>query len=161
MKKEITIIALCISLIACTKSYKKSPVDLNSEKAIVEETIKNSISWARDKDTSLLYSIIANDENYLEIHPENTVVIGIKQFKESERFWLDPRFKHLKFETWDMHINISQDGKVAWYYCMLNDINDWEGQSVSWENTRWTGVLEKRKGSWRMVQMHFSYPEKE
>lgn len=160
MKKEITILALCISIIACAKTNNTSPVSISTEKALIEKTIKNTIGWAKDKDTSLLYSIIANDENYLEVHPENTVVFGIKKFKEAERFWLDPRFKHVKFETWDMHINISQDGKVAWYYCMLNDINDWEGQSVSWENVRWTGVLEKRNDNWRMVQMHFSYPEK-
>ncbi len=106
----------------------------------------------------MLYSIIANDSNYLEVHPSNNVVIGINQFKQAEKFWLDPRFKHIGFETWDMHINISQDGTVAWYYCMLNDLNRWEDQEVNWENTRWTGVLEKRQGSWRMVQMHFSYP---
>jgi len=161
MKKEITFIVLCLFVIACTKSNKTPLINVDSEKELIEETIKNTIAWAKDKDTSLLYSIIADDENYLEVHPENTVVIGIKQFKEAERFWLDPRFKHVKFETWDMHISISQNGNVAWYYCMLNDVNDWEGQSASWENTRWTGVLEKRNGNWRMVQMHFSYAEKE
>ena len=56
-----------------------------------------------------------------------------------------------------MGINISKDRTVAWYYCMLNDINDWDGQPVNWKNTRWTGVLEKREDKWRMVQMHFSY----
>lgn len=160
MRKEITILVIGLFMIACTKTDKTPAVDLETEKSVIEETIKNTIAWVKDKDTSLLYSIIADDENYLEVHPEDAVVKGIKQFKEAERFWLDQRFKHVSFETWDMHISISQDGNVAWYYCMLNDMNDWEGQSVSWENTRWTGVLEKREGNWRMVQMHFSYPEK-
>ncbi|PLX14415.1 MAG: hypothetical protein C0597_10070 [Marinilabiliales bacterium] len=154
MKQIIVILILSIITISCTK--KDIPLTLFEEENLIEETIKNTIRWAKDKDTSLLYSIIANDENYLEVHPHNNVVFGISEFKKSEEFWLDPRFKHVSFEIWDMHINISQDGTVAWYYCMLNDINDWEGQSVSWENTRWTGVLEKRNGKWRMVQMHFS-----
>jgi len=46
---------------------------------------------------------------------------------------------------------------VAWWYCMLDDINEWDGQPASWENTRWTGVLEKREGKWVIVQMHFSF----
>ncbi|MFC2151038.1 nuclear transport factor 2 family protein [Bacteroidota bacterium] len=158
MKQLLALSLLSFILFSCQQKTEITTVNIESEKAIVEETIKNTIAWAKDKDTSLLYSIIANDENYLEVHPENTVVKSITEFKKAEKFWLDPRFKHVKFETWDMHINISQDGTVAWYYCMLNDINDWDGQSVSWENTRWTGVLEKRNGSWRMVQMHFSYP---
>ena len=110
--------------------------------------------------THLLYRIIADDKNYLEVHPANNVVVGIEQFKQAERFWLDPRFKHVGFEIWVMHIIISQDGTVAWYYCMLNDLSDWDGQFVNWENTRWAGVLKKRNGSRLMVQMHFSYPSK-
>ena len=157
MKKTFFIPLLII--ISCNNSSDIKSIDIAEEKTIVMETIKNTIVWAKDKDTSLLYSIIADNENYLEVHPENTVVKGITEFKKAERFWLDPRFKHVRFETWDMHINISQDGTVAWYYCMLNDINDWDGQSLSWENTRWTGVLEKQNGTWRMVQMHFSYPD--
>ena len=159
MKQIISILFLCTVLFSCQNKTEIKTVDVESEKAIIEETIKNTIAWAKDKDTSLLYSIIANDGNYLEVHPENAVVKGITQFKEAERFWLDQRFTHVSFETWDMHINISQEGTVAWYYCMLNDLNDWDEQPVNWENTRWTGVLEKRNDNWRMVQMHFSYPK--
>lgn len=158
MKKTLIIPLLYFIMISCNNITYREVIDIESEKNIIEKTIKNTIVWAKEKDTSLLYSIIANDENYLEVHPGNKVVKGITEFKKAEQFWLDPRFTHIRFETWDMNINISQDGIVAWFYCMLNDINDWDGQSVSWENTRWTGVLEKRKGNWRMVQMHFSYP---
>ena len=113
MRQIITILFLSIILFSCQNKTDIKTVDVESEKVIIEETIKNTIAWAKDKDTSLLYSIIADDENYLEVHPENTVVKGITQFKEAERFWLDTRFKHVSFETWDMHIDISQDGTVA------------------------------------------------
>jgi hypothetical protein len=46
---------------------------------------------------------------------------------------------------------------VAWFYCILDDVNEWKGQPASWMNTRWTGVLEKRKEKWVIVQMHFSF----
>jgi len=143
----------------CTfRNKTKTGIDRSHELKVIEQTINSSISWIVNKDTTLLYSIIADDENYLEVHPHDNVVKGIVQFKKAEKFWLDPRFKHVKFETWDMKINLSEDGSVAWFYTMLNDINEWEGEKASWENTRWTGVLEKRNGKWKMVQGHFSYP---
>jgi hypothetical protein len=36
----------------------------------------------------------------------------------------------------------------------------WDGQPANWENTRWTGVLEKRGGRWVIVQQHFSFAVK-
>lgn len=132
--------------------------------AQIKATIESTIGWAATKDTALLYRIIADDAAYLEVHPGERVVRGIDQFKEAENFWLDPRFRHVGFETRDMQIKVSADGSVAWFYCVLDDLNSWEGREINWENTRWTGVLEKRKGGWRMVQMHFSkaeYPSNE
>jgi len=158
MKKTAIILILGIFMFSCQPRQTTPIFDIQKEKPKVETAIHNSIGWVKDKDTTMLYSIIADDENYLEVHPENTVVIGIEKFREAERFWLDERFKHVSFKIWDLKINFSADGNVAWFYCMLNDFNDWQGQAANWENTRWTGVLEKREGKWRMVQMHFSYP---
>ncbi len=158
MKSKLLFFVIIIAFFSCNNINKSNNPD--SEKEIIKQTIHNTIAWAKEKDTALLYSIIANDENYLEVHPRDYKAVGITQFKQAEQFWLDDRFKHIRYETWDMHINLSEDGTVAWYYCRLNDINEWNGQAASWENARWTGVLEKRKGKWRMVQMHFSYPSK-
>lgn len=60
----------------------------------------------------------------------------------------------------DQKINLSESGKTAWFFCMLNDISTWKGQQGGWENTRWTGVLEKRNGCWVIVQQHFSFANK-
>jgi hypothetical protein len=133
--------------------------DKEKELAAVETAIRSSIGWAKDKDLDLLYSVIAPDSNYTEIQPGDRVVRGIDEFKGSEAFFMDDNFKAVKYEIWDLRINFSQDGKVAWWYCMLNDINTWKGQPANWENVRWTGVLEKRQGNWVICQMHFSYAE--
>ncbi len=152
-----SLILIAIVLHSC-QLKKDDPITQNLvEKASIEKTIRNSIEWAQTKDTSILYGIIAKDSNYLEVDPEERVVRGISNFKRAEKIWLDPRFKAVKCEIWDLCINMSQDGTVAWYYCMLNDINEWDGKPANWENTRWTGVLEKRNGKWVIVQMHFSF----
>ncbi|MEW5983137.1 MAG: nuclear transport factor 2 family protein [Acidobacteriota bacterium] len=40
-------------------------------------------------------------------------------------------------------------------------VNTYKGQPASWEDTRWTGVLEKRDGRWVIVQQHFSFATEE
>ncbi|MCK7536361.1 MAG: hypothetical protein MZV63_37960 [Marinilabiliales bacterium] len=75
MKTKIIFLLLFSGLLSCNLK-KENPIQSNeSEKQVVEETIKNSIGWAvNNKDTSILYSTIAKDESFLEVHPNNRVV---------------------------------------------------------------------------------------
>jgi ketosteroid isomerase-like protein len=143
---------------SCRKAHHA--FDMNIEKQQVEKAIDNCIGWAKTKDIQSLYNIIANDTDYLEVDPEERVVKGFQDFRKAEKVWMNPDFKAVRHEIKDLKINFSKSGDVAWFFCMLNDINTWKGQPASWENTRWTGVLEKRKGNWKMVQMHFSFASK-
>ena len=68
-------------------------------------------------------------------------------------------FKAVGYTIDDLRITLSRNGDVAWWYCKLDDINEWKGQSCSWLDARWTGVLEKHDDRWQIRQMHFSYAE--
>ena len=129
------------------------------EKAVIRDVIKSSIGWALDKDKELLYRSMAQDENLFYFSPNKAgTVIGFKAFKDlTENFFMKDDFKATSYEVWDMRINLSRSGDVAWYSTMLNDYGEWQGRPTKWENTRWTGVLEKRDGNWVIVQMHFSF----
>ena len=131
-----------------------------AEKQLVEKAIHNCIGWAKDKDINLLYNTIANDSNFIEVHPNDRIVFGFEDFKKAEKFWMSPDFKAVRYEIRDLKINFSNSGDVAWFFCMLDDMNEWKGQPANWENTRWTGVLEKRDGKWVIVQQHFSFASK-
>jgi len=140
---------------ACTSEQSQ---DKEAEIAQVEAAIDGTIAWAKTKNFDRLYGIIANDSAYLEVHPEDVVVKGFTEFKGMEQFWASPDFRAVRHEIRDLQITLSRSGDVAWFFCILDDINEWRGQPASWINTRWTGVLEKREGRWTMVQMHFSNP---
>jgi hypothetical protein len=144
-------------MISCSNSSSIQAPDREDELADVKASINGSIGWAKDKDFKLLYGIIANDSNYLEVDPNPGIVRGFDQFKKNEAFWGSPDFKTVRYNIRDLKITFSQKRDVAWFYCLLDDINEWKGQPASWMNTRWTGVLEKRKEKWTMVQMHFSF----
>jgi ketosteroid isomerase-like protein len=134
-------------------------VDVNDEKAIIEEVVTASIGWAKTKDTDRLYRCFAHDEDLFWFAPEASgTVRGFESFRETvENVFLNDAFRAVRFEIRDLKINLSRSGTVAWYSCFLDDENEWNGQPASWLNARWTGVLEKREGNWVIVQMHFSY----
>ncbi|MBN2000412.1 nuclear transport factor 2 family protein [candidate division KSB1 bacterium] len=152
--KVLTLFFIVMLFVSCSRD---EPANIDSERRLVEKTIHNSIGWAKNKNINLLYSIIANDSDYTEVHPNAHIVKGFNEFKKAEEFWMNPDFKAIRYEIKNMRINFSKNGNVAWFFCMLDDINEWKGQPANWENTRWTGILEKRDGRWVIVQMHFSF----
>jgi hypothetical protein len=152
----ILLAGFCLLMIPADAAAQK-----NSDRDAVEQAIRSSIGWAKDKDFKLLYSIISNDSDYIEVDPEDRVVKGFNEFRKAEKFWGSPDFKAIRYELRELDIQLSQSAEVAWFFCRLDDINEWKGQEASWLNVRWTGVLEKRKGNWVLVQSHFSYPERE
>ena len=159
MQKSNCIILLfsVVSLFVFNCSENTRTVNREAEIQEISRVIDSAIGWFKTKDFDLSFSTFAQDSNFLEVHPENTVVKGFEQFKKNSEIFKNPEFLYIRHEIWDQKINLSRSGDTAWFFCMLNDIASWKGQQVGWENTRWTGVLEKRDGRWVIVQQHFSF----
>jgi hypothetical protein len=156
VKTVLLFLIISIYIIGCKKG---GPAVLNraTEVNLIKTAIHNTIGWAKNKNFELLYSTIANDSNYLEVDPEPGIIKGFAQFRKNETFWGNPDFKAVSYDIRDLTINLSENSDVAWFFCILDDINEWKGKPACWMNTRWTGVLEKRQDKWIMVQMHFSF----
>ncbi len=157
--RVVAALGSAVLLVSCERTEPRSPA-IGAERPLVEQAIRDCIGWAKDKDLDRLYRVIAPDAGYLEVSPEGRVTRGIQEFKRAEKFWMSPDFKAVRYDIRDLQINFSRSGDVAWFFCILDDINEWKGKPASWENTRWTGTLEKRDGRWVVVQMHFSFAAK-
>ncbi|SYZ73405.1 Beta-lactamase (fragment) [Candidatus Zixiibacteriota bacterium] len=133
--------------------------DLRAETEAVENVIKDSIRWAMTKDTDMLYRSFMPDSSLFWFSPDDAgTVKGIDNFKELvETVFMSPSFKAVSSDFKDLKITFSHSGECAWWSCYLDDFNEWNGKPSNWENVRWTGVLEKIDGAWRIRQMHFSY----
>ena len=152
-----TCILLIPVLIIISCNHKSKSVI--NEETEVTRSIKNSIGWALEKDTTLLYSIISNDTDLLIINPDSSQIEGFEAFKQvTNSVWMNPKFKATHYEVKDLKITFSRNGDMAWFYCLLDDFGEWDGKKTGWENVRWTGVLEKVSGIWIFRQMHFSFP---
>jgi len=128
------------------------------DRAAVEQAINNVFGWAVNKDFDLFFGTIADDSDFISVTPYDRVKFGFAEVRKDSAFWGSPDFRAIRHEVRDLKIRFSRSGEVAWFFCRLDDINEWKGQPANWENIRWTGVLEKREGRWRVVQQHFSWP---
>jgi len=154
-----TAFALTVLLSGC--GPRTAAVDVAGETARVDSVIRANIQWAMQKDTALLYRTVAHDSALFWFSPDSaSTVRGFAAFKQQvEGFFMNPAFVAVGSDFRDMRINLSRGGAVAWWSCILDDRNTWQGRPAVWENVRWTGVLEKREGNWVIVQMHFSKSE--
>jgi len=137
--------------------FNQQADSLEEEKQKIARVISSVIGWAKDKNLDLFYSSIAQDEDYISVTPGKRVIKHFEDVKQNVPFWMSPEFKYVRHELKDLEIKFSRCGEVAWFFCILDDINIYKGEPASWENTRWTGVVEKRDGKWVVVQQHFSF----
>jgi ketosteroid isomerase-like protein len=144
---------------AMTKDNQKTQPG-GSEFIAVEQAINNCLGWAVEKDFDLFFQTISDDSDFVSVTPYDRVKFGVEAVKSDTGFWASPDFKAIRHELHDLKVMFSKSGDVAWFYCRCDDINEWKGQPANWENVRWTGVLEKRDGRWRIVQQHFSFPKR-
>jgi hypothetical protein len=129
-----------------------------AEKAKIGKVIRTSIEWAMTKDTLALFDCFARDSSLFFFQPDSkSTMKGFEAFRKfTGDVFMDPRFKALDSKFKELRIRLSNSADLAWFSCLLDDHGEWDGRKTSWDDVRWTGVLEKRRGRWVIVQMHFS-----
>jgi hypothetical protein len=131
--------------------------DQEAEKAVVAKVIRDSICWALSKDRALQESTMAHDEDLFIFWTDSkSTTAGWNQYVKLFDVWMDPRFKATVTDVRDLRIHLSRSRDVAWYSATLDDLGEWDGKPTGARDIRWTGVLEKRRGKWVVVQMHGS-----
>ncbi|MDH4222993.1 MAG: nuclear transport factor 2 family protein [candidate division Zixibacteria bacterium] len=153
----LIVTTMWILMIGCV--HMKDFSNTEQEMRAIEKVIDNSIGWALTKDKDLLFNSLAQDSSFFIYHPDNASTIhGFEAFRNyTENVFMNEAFRATSYKIKDLKINLSLDGMVAWFSARLDDFGEWNGKPAGWKDVRWTGVLEKRKGYWVIVQMHFSF----
>jgi ketosteroid isomerase-like protein len=99
----------------------------------------------------------ADEEAYFALMAPNGVFLGTdateRWDKAAFRAFAHPYFSQGKgwtFTPRDRHIDLSKDGRVAWFDELLD--------SATYGECRGTGVLEKGEGGWKITQYHLTIP---
>jgi len=130
---------------------------VEDEKAVISKIVKDSICWALTKDRRTADATMAHDPDLFYFWVDwNDTVSGWEQHSKLMDLFMDPKFKATRTEVRDLRVTLSRSGDVAWYSALLDDVAEWDGRQVGATDIRWTGVLEKRGGTWVIVQMHAS-----
>ena len=132
-------------------------LDKTNDEYKIAKIIHDSFRWALTKDRPLFESIFAKDNDFFTYYPDSkSTVVGWKQFEKFLESWMDPRNKAKGFDIRDLRIVISKKGEVAWFSAIVDDEGEFNGKPWGARDIRWTGVLEKRGGSWKICQQHMS-----
>jgi len=156
--KNVALVAVLLSLLFGNFGCHTKEGKPFEEIGVVQQVIHNSMAWAKNKDKDLLYSCFPEDSSFLILNPMSRSITNLNELKKvTEEYWMDPRFKATGLDVRNLEINFSKSGDVAWFCAFVDDYGEWNGQKMAWINARWTGVLERRDGKWRIMQEHFSF----
>jgi hypothetical protein len=151
-------VPVCLLLLAGGPAWAAGEGREGAEKAQIERVVRASIGWALNKDQQLLYGSMAQDSAFFIFHPDSkSTIVGFEAFRRlAESVFMSEKFKATDFAVRDLRVHLSKGRDVAWYSAYLDDHGEWDGRKTGWDDARWTGVLEKRRGKWVIAQMHFS-----
>jgi ketosteroid isomerase-like protein len=133
-----------------------NPDTTNDERQIVK-ALHDSFGWALTKDRTLFESVFAKDDDFFTYYPDSkSTVLGWKEFEKFLETWMDPKSKATGYDIRNLRIVISKTGDVAWFSAIVDDEGEFDGKPWGTKDIRWTGVLEKRGGGWKICQQHMS-----
>jgi len=133
-----------------------NPDRTNDEHQIIV-ALHDSFRWALTKDRALFESVFAKDDDFFTYYPDaKSTVRGWKEFEKFLESWMDPRSKATGYDIRNLRVVVSRSGDVAWFSAIVDDEGEFDGKPWGTKNIRWTGVLEKRGGSWKICQQHMS-----
>lgn len=132
--------------------------DPQAEKAAIARVVRASLGWFESKDFDLFFRSIADDPDYFVFQPGSRgTVRGTALARERSAMFRDPTARFVSLDIRELRIHLHASGQVAWFSAIVDDCGEYGGQLVCWNDTRWTGVLEKRGKDWVIMQMHFSF----
>ena len=154
--KKLYILFVCTLPLIISCHHK---TDMNSEVSNVMEVIDQFYHLYETQDIELLNNLIANDDDMVNFGTDSVEYwVGSTPLKESfQNQWA--AFEEPEITLKDLVIKISESGSVAWYSLFINLRVKFKGEITEWKGARSTGVLEKRKGRWLIVQFHNSMPQ--
>ncbi len=135
-----------------------SPEALSEEMRAVESAVDRFGRMWEDEDMNTFDALIAHDADMVIVGTDTAeYIVGYEAFRRARQEQFDS-FDNVEYNVEDRDIKLSEMGNTAWFTQRFDLFTLTEGGPVSLEDLRLTGVLEKRDGQWRIVQLHTSVP---
>jgi ketosteroid isomerase-like protein len=158
MKKGIVIITVLFALFFVSCSDCGNKVDLIQDNLDIEHLLENYIIANETQDFVLIESIWSDESDIIlygtDSHERLTGWDNIRDAIKSQ-------FGHIEdtyISASDQVIKINCTGNTAWFAEAINYNFMYNGEAKKFEGLRFTGVVLKIDGNWKLVQAHLSVP---
>jgi ketosteroid isomerase-like protein len=143
-------------LIGCAEGNKK--VDKTKEIAAIKLVLEKYALANENEDMGLIEDIWCPSESIVSFGTEGGEKhIGFKEIKKAVQNQFN-NFSDTYISYRDQIIEVSESGNTAWFSEIINYNFILDGEANSFEGLRYTGVLVKKDGKWKLVQTHMSVP---
>jgi len=157
--KSITVTLFGLLLLAAACSTPKTQkADNQDNKKAVANVLEKYVIANENQDFPMIEQIWAPDSNIIlfgtnsdeRLMGWDSIKKAIKQqFSSISETYISPTNQFIK---------LNPEQNTAWFAEILNYNFVYQGKARSFEGVRFTGVMEKQKDGWRIVQAHLSIP---
>ncbi len=155
MKKLLLILLFLAGSIMTAQNYTKKN---NGEETKILLVLEKYILASETQNLQLIEEIWATDEPIVVFGTDaGEKILGWPDLKNAYRRQFNS-FKDTYISARDQIVNINETGNTAWVSQILNYNFLLEGVSKKFEGVRFTGVMVKKSGQWKLVQLHLSLP---
>ena len=158
MKKFTPFLSIFLFFVFQFCSQPQPQVDHQKEISAIRTVLERYAIARENEDLSIIEEIWAPDEDIILIGTDSDEnLVGWEEIRKAIRRQFGS-FENTLISITDQEIKINKNGNTAWFSQMLNYNFIFNSEAMSFEGIRFTGVLEKREGQWRLVQGHLSIP---
>ncbi len=155
MKKQILITLLLPALLALSCSKTAGATE---EKTKVQEVLGNLVHSLEQEDKALFARVFSHSEEMVNYGTDaNERTVGWKKW-ESDHHSQWEAMEDVKIQVSNQVVYLNDSLDTAWF----SEQSDWNlkagGQPMNIKGLRLSGVLQKKKDEWRIVQIHASIP---
>lgn len=159
MKKEflLFIIGIIVIMSACNQG-EKVVVDKQKEIEAVKLVLEKYALANENQDINMIEEIWCPSDSIVSIGTESGEILrGFSHIRKAVENQFET-FSNTFISYRDQIITISKDGNTAWFSEIINYNFILNDQARQYEGLRYTGVLVKKEGKWKLVQTHISVP---
>jgi len=156
--KTIYLLPFTFSLIILLACSQEQQFDMETERAAVLQVLDNFDKAHEEKNVDLLMTCLSDKPDIVILGTDEDELWADKvSMAESQRRAYET-FNTIKLSVRDKILKMCKTGQQAWFYMKVNWYVESEGEQFTFDGIRTTGVLEKDKDVWQIVQLHTSMP---
>jgi ketosteroid isomerase-like protein len=161
MTKNLLFFTLVALLIAgCASPVQEETVNIEKEKAAIRFVLEKYVTANESQDIEMIEEIWCPSDRIVSFGTESgEKLIGIDAIRKAVEKQFTS-FSDTYISKRDQIIEVNETGNTAWFSQIVNYNFLYDGKNYKYEGLRYTGVLVKKDGKWKLVQTHMSVPEK-